>query len=60
MLKRLKITARGKIKRRSAGTNHFNAREGGGITRRKRLEKPMSKSSVKEIKSLVPYETISV
>jgi ribosomal protein L35 len=40
--KRLKITRSGKILTRRAGQNHFNAKESGNVTRRKRSMAPMS------------------
>ncbi len=53
--KRFKITRNKKILHRKAGQDHFNARESGVITRRKRREILINKSEFKIIKRLVPY-----
>ncbi|MCK4553499.1 50S ribosomal protein L35 [Candidatus Parcubacteria bacterium] len=53
--KRFTITKTKKIKRRKAGQGHFNARESGTITRRKRRDVNAHKSNVKTIKRLIPY-----
>jgi len=53
--KRFKITKKNKIIRRQAGQDHFNARESGTTTRKKRRDVLVSKSDVKNIKKLMPY-----
>jgi len=53
--KRFTITKTKKIKRRKAGQDHFNARESGNITRRKRRDVNAHKSNVKTIRKLIPY-----
>jgi len=53
--KRFKITRNKKILHRKAGQDHFNARESGVITRRKRRDILMNKSEFKIIKRLMPY-----
>ncbi|MBU4256856.1 50S ribosomal protein L35, partial [Patescibacteria group bacterium] len=53
--KRFTITKTKKVKRRKAGQGHFNARESGVITRRKRRDVNADKGSVKTIKQLMPY-----
>lgn len=57
-LKRFKISSRGKIKRRSVGINHFNAKGGGSIARHKRSQKFLSKPNYKDIKNLLPYDLV--
>lgn len=52
--KRFKVTAGGKLLKRTAGQDHFNARESGVITRRKRRDLPIAKVNVKAIRKLVP------
>lgn len=53
--KRVKLSANKKIKIRSGGQDHFNARESGKITRNKRRRKNLSKVNEKNIKALIPY-----
>lgn len=56
--KRIKVT-KGKKKKKyltkHAGQDHFNARESGKITRRKRRNKPAAKADIKNIKRAIPY-----
>lgn len=51
--KRFKITKSGKVLKRAAGQDHFNARESGKVTRNKRRDRQMSESFTKTIKKLV-------
>ena len=53
--KRMKITKGKKIKIRTGGQDHFNARESGKTKRNKRMDKTLSKSNVKNVKKLIPY-----
>jgi len=53
--KRFIITGKKKMKKRKAGQDHFNARESGTITRRKRRDIDADKTRVKTIKQLIPY-----
>ena len=48
--KRFKITKKGKILKRKAGQDHFNTRESGKITRKKRRDVEISKVLHKTIK----------
>lgn len=48
-VKRFKIK-RGKIIKRKAGQDHFNARESGNVTRRKRKDVIVSKTNAKIIR----------
>lgn len=50
--KRVRITKTGKIKIRSGGQDHFNAREGGKTMRNKRKDKSISKVNRKTIKKV--------
>ncbi|NUM25689.1 MAG: 50S ribosomal protein L35 [Candidatus Buchananbacteria bacterium] len=55
--KKVKVT-KGKKKKfltKHAGQDHFNARETGKVSRRKRRSQDLSKSDVKNIKRLIPY-----
>ena len=51
--KRFKVTKNGKVLKRTAGQDHFNARESGKITRMKRRDRQMSKSYTTTIKKLI-------
>jgi len=51
--KRFKITKKGKVLKRYCGQDHFNTRDPGKITRKKRRDTQMSKSFAKTIKQLV-------
>lgn len=51
--KRFKITKSGKVLKRAAGQDHFNARESGKVTRNKRRDRQMSECFTKTIKKLV-------
>ena len=55
--KRFKITGgkKKKIIKRSAGQDHFNARESGKTVRNKRRDKTVSKADEKNIRSFLPY-----
>ena len=51
--KRFKITKTGKVLKRKAGQGHFNSRESGKVTRKKRRDVEMSKTLHKSIKELI-------
>ncbi len=51
--KRFKVTKTGKVLKRVAGQDHFNARESGKTTRNKRRDRTMSESYNKTIKKRV-------
>jgi len=53
LLKRIKITGRGKIMKRPPGQNHFNAKEGGDSARQKKGHKLAPKDLLKSSKSLL-------
>ncbi|OIP80251.1 MAG: 50S ribosomal protein L35 [Parcubacteria group bacterium CG08_land_8_20_14_0_20_48_21] len=53
--KRIKITKKGKMKKRTAGQDHFNARETGKTGTNKRRVSTLSKVHEKNIKKLLPY-----
>lgn len=50
--KRFTRTKSGKFLRRKSGQDHFNARESGRITRRKRRDVEVSKSYLRIVKNL--------
>ncbi len=53
--KRIKKTKTGKIITRTAGQGHFNAREAGKTTRKKRRNKNLSKANKRVTKTSMPY-----
>ena len=53
--KRFRITATGKVMRRHGGQNHFNARNSGTITRKKRRDEEMSHAFTKNVKILIGH-----
>jgi ribosomal protein L35 len=54
LLKRIKITSKGKLFRRQTRMNHFNARDTGEGTRRKRKNSLIAKADEKAVKQLLP------
>ncbi|MGI6373839.1 MAG: large ribosomal subunit protein bL35 [Patescibacteria group bacterium] len=54
-VKRFKKTANNKILQRKGGQDHFNARDAGKVTRRKRLDIATTKTLTKTIRDLTPY-----
>lgn len=53
--KRLKITKKGKILHRTCGQDHFNSRESGKTTKKKRRNKALSKGLSKTAKQHIRY-----
>jgi len=53
--KRFTVTGTKKLRRRKAGQDHFNSRESGTITRKKRRDIGADKTNLKTIKQLTPY-----
>ncbi|MSR85134.1 50S ribosomal protein L35 [Candidatus Uhrbacteria bacterium] len=53
--KRIKITKNGKLLKRHGGQNHFNGRDSGTITRKKRRDQSVAKVYARNIKSLMPH-----
>jgi ribosomal protein L35 len=51
--KRFKITRTGKVIKKKAGQDHFNARESGNITRAKRKPTKLARPFVKTIKTYI-------
>ncbi len=52
--KRFKATKSGKLLKRHGGQDHFNSRDSGKITRKKRRDQSVAKVYVRNIKSLMP------
>ena len=55
LLKRVKITGKGKMFRRQTRMNHFNAKDTGEGTRRKRRVSLIAKADEKALKQLLPF-----
>jgi ribosomal protein L35 len=53
--KRFKLTKNGKLLKRHGGQNHFNSRDSGTITRKKRRDQSVSKSYTRTIKKLANF-----
>lgn len=53
--KRFKISKTGKLIRKRAGQDHFNAREKGSITRGKRRPLNTREATARPLKRLIPY-----
>ncbi len=58
-MKRFRVTKRGKIIKRAAGQDHFNARDAGRITLRKRRDRLVAKVDSRAIRHLLPYSKIT-
>ncbi len=54
-VKRFKKTATSKIMQRKAGQDHFNSRDTGNATRKKRRDISATKTLAKTIHTLTPY-----
>lgn len=54
-VKRFKKTASNKLTQRKAGQDHFNSRDTGNATRKKRLDISATKTLAKTIHTLTPY-----
>ncbi|MFZ2803811.1 MAG: bL35 family ribosomal protein [Patescibacteria group bacterium] len=52
--KRVKVTKSGKLLKRHGGQDHFNGRDKGKITRKKRRDQSIAKQYVKNLKGLMP------
>ena len=50
--KRIRVTKNGKLLKRHGGQDHFNARDSGNITRKKRRDQELSKSYARTVKVL--------
>ena len=53
--KRIKLTKNGKMLKRHGGQDHFNSRNSGTITRKKRRDQSVAEVYVRNIKSLMPH-----
>jgi len=55
-IKRFRFSGAKKIMRRKSGQDHFNARESGVITKRKRRDVQAHRTNLNAIKKLTPYQ----
>ncbi len=55
LVKKVKITGRGKIKTRATGQNHYNSRDTGSQRRNKRNDNSVFKTVEDSIKKALPY-----
>jgi large subunit ribosomal protein L35 len=53
--KRVQVTKTGKLLKRHGGQDHFNARNSGKISRKKRRDQSVADVYVKNIKTLIPH-----
>jgi len=53
--KRFKVTKNKKVLKRKAGQDHFNSRESGKTTRKKRRDVGMSETLNRNLQELMPY-----
>lgn len=53
-VKRFKITKTGKLMKRTAGQNHFNARESSNTTMGKRRDTVIADVNVKALRQMIP------
>lgn len=56
--KRIKVTKNGKLLKRHAGQDHFNSRDTGKVTKKKRRDTNMSESFRHSLKSLLPNHPV--
>ena len=57
LAKRVRVTKTGKVMKRYCGQDHYNTRDPGKITRKKRRDTELSKAHQKAIKTLLPYSS---
>ncbi len=53
LLKRIKVTGRGKILKRRSHQSHFNAKESGNVTRSKRGDMAVPKGNIQSMRALI-------
>lgn len=53
--KRIRVTKTGKLLKRHGGQDHFNSRDSGKITRKKRRDQSVSNVYAKSLKMLMPH-----
>lgn len=53
--KRFRLTGRKRLLRRAAGQDHFNARESGKITKKKRRDRELHPADYRRVRIAIPY-----
>jgi ribosomal protein L35 len=53
--KRVRITKTGKVMKRHGGQDHFNSRDSGKITSKKRRDQSLPKQYTRTVKALLPF-----
>jgi ribosomal protein L35 len=56
--KRIKVTKNGKMLIRKGGQDHFNSRDSGKVTKKKRRDSSLSESYRHSVKSLLPNNPV--
>jgi len=56
--KRIKVTKNGKMLIRKGGQDHFNSRDSGKVTKKKRRDSSLSESFRHSVKSLLPNNPV--
>ena len=54
--KRFKVTKTGKVMKRRAGQDHFNGRDTGKISRKKRRDQELDTTNARAVATLIPYQ----
>lgn len=55
LAKRVRVTKSGKVMKRHGGQDHFNSRDSGKITRKKRRDQSLAKQYTRTVKALLPF-----
>lgn len=53
--KRFRVTAKRRLIRRASGQDHFNARESGKVTKKKRRDRELAPSLQRPVRRALPY-----
>jgi ribosomal protein L35 len=56
--KRVKVTKNGKMLIRKGGQDHFNSRDSGKVTKKKRRDSDLSESYRHTLKSMLPHKPV--
>ena len=54
----MRVTKNGKVLKRYCGQSHYNSRDPGKITRKKRRDTEFSRAHIKAVRTLLPYEGV--
>lgn len=56
LVKKIKVTKRKKVTRRSTGQNHYNSKETGEVGRKKKNDRRLFKADEKNVLNALPYD----